>query len=86
MTGRHKVPDLGVGEHHEGNFRVYMRHKNQKLAEQFNAGETRGLLSTLFDGLVFFLDGHTDPPHEELRHLITLHGGQLDQYLTSRYD
>jgi hypothetical protein len=84
---QHLVKDVPLGEHHEGSFRVYMRHKIQKQHEQFNSPGSgdKGSASKLFEGLVFFINGYTEPPIDELRRLIHVHGGDVDTYETSRW-
>jgi len=91
--GRHIIPNISVGEHHGGSFRVYMQHKNSKLHDQFHqhtavassssGGDSRNA-STIFAGKVFTVNGRVDPPLEEIRRLVVDHGGQFDLYHTSR--
>ncbi|OQR94673.1 DNA repair protein REV1 [Achlya hypogyna] len=68
-----KAPSLSFGQ--------YMASKIRKLR-----GQNDGISSVdrLFAGIVVFVNGHTEPPKEELRRLVLLHGGQYEAYQTSR--
>lgn len=83
MQGRHILPNIAVGDHHNGSFRVYMQHKNAKLEDQFNV-QMDQRVSDIFQGKVFTVNGRVDPPLEEIRRLVVNHGGQFDLYQTSR--
>ena len=71
-------------EHHGGSFGNYMRQKIRKLYVQNNTTEKELVHSQIFQGMVFFINGHTNTPIEELRHLIKTHGGEVDVYESSR--
>ncbi|KAK0422003.1 hypothetical protein QR680_007307 [Steinernema hermaphroditum] len=58
-------------------FAQYMREKNRKLNEQINVGSVK---SDLFKGISIYVNGLTDPPALELRHLIVQHGGEYHTY------
>ncbi|EQC29887.1 hypothetical protein SDRG_12431 [Saprolegnia diclina VS20] len=68
-----KAPNLSFGQ--------YMASKIRKLRGQ---NDGIGRLDRLLDGVVIFVNGHTEPPREELRQLILQHGGQYEAYHTSR--
>ncbi|XP_046370490.2 DNA repair protein REV1-like [Haliotis rufescens] len=58
----------------------YMQAKMQKLNDQFNmAGGTSG--SDIFTGIHVYVNGYTKPSSDELRRLLTSHGGTFEQYL-----
>ena len=76
--------DISLGQHHGGSFGVYMRQKIAKLHIQFNESERDLIKSNIFKGMVFFINGYTEMPIEELRHIIRVHGGEVDTYETSR--
>lgn len=69
-----------VGSHHNGNAEVYMMHKISKLRDnnKFYANETK-----IFNKCVMFVNGVTNPPVEELRRLIGIHGGECVNYRVS---
>lgn len=68
-----------VGEHHDGSFQVYMAHKVTKLREIHGLDESEKL-SDIFKGCIMYVNGITDPPKEELRRLVSLHGGECIAY------
>ncbi|CCI43087.1 unnamed protein product [Albugo candida] len=72
-----------VGEHHEGDFDVYMSHKIQKLRHENDILRGSVLCSQLFTQIVIFVNGYTLPSKEELRRLIIQHGGDFEHYQTS---
>jgi DNA repair protein REV1 len=69
-----------VGQHHNGSGEVYMAHKISKL--QHVVGYE--VISHIFNGCYIFVNGYTDPPRNEVRRLVTMHGGNFDSYQTSR--
>jgi len=79
------VPPPLVGEPHGGDFGVYMQHKIQRLHAQLNekSGEEDVPISRIFEGMVFFINGFTPLPVEELRALVHEHGGHVAAYETS---
>lgn len=79
---RRSMPSIAVGEHHEGSFGVYMQHKISKLQRQHQASFTEdgAVVSRIFEGVVAYVDGLTDPPILELRRLLYVHGGTLEAY------
>src|SRR6056297_3266725 len=79
------VPPPLVGEPHGGDFGVYMQHKIQRLHAQLNekSGEEDVPISRIFEGMVFFINGFTPVPVEELRALVHEHGGHVAAYETS---
>ncbi|XP_069492793.1 DNA repair protein REV1 isoform X2 [Ambystoma mexicanum] len=63
----------------------YMAAKVQKLKEQFQSDapkqqNTDGDSSPIFSGVAIYVNGYTDPPADELRRLMMLHGGQFHVY------
>ncbi|OQR83087.1 hypothetical protein THRCLA_10988 [Thraustotheca clavata] len=58
-----------------------MASKIRKLRGQNQSIER---VSRVFEGVVIFVNGHTEPSKEELRQLILKHGGQFEAYQTSR--
>ncbi|CAH1257907.1 DNA repair protein REV1-like isoform X2 [Branchiostoma lanceolatum] len=65
--------------------RGYMAAKKRKLDEQFetdapNQVQKEGTRSNIFNGVVIYVNGWTDPPADELRRLMQVHGGRYDVY------
>ncbi|KAJ8253478.1 hypothetical protein GJAV_G00213390 [Gymnothorax javanicus] len=63
----------------------YMAAKVLKLDEQFRRDAPReklkeGASSEIFRGVAIYVNGYTDPPADELRRLMMLHGGQFHVY------
>ncbi|XP_041377375.1 DNA repair protein REV1-like [Gigantopelta aegis] len=56
----------------------YREAKKQKLHEQFHT-ENKG--STIFKGVAVYINGYTKPSSDELRRLLTLHGGRFEHFL-----
>lgn len=79
------LPQKRVGEHHDGQFGVYMSHKIQKLRRQ-NASVVQAAKTTkqLFRGVHIYVDGYTVPSKEELRQYVLMHGGGFEHYETAR--
>nr|CCA18314.1 DNA repair protein REV1 putative [Albugo laibachii Nc14]CCA18413.1 DNA repair protein REV1 putative [Albugo laibachii Nc14] len=73
-----------IGEHHDGDFGVYMSHKIQKLRQENETLRRSVLCSQLFAQIVIFVNGYTSPSKEELRRLIIQHGGDFEHYQTPR--
>lgn len=71
-----------VGTHHGGSFDVYMSHKVAKL-RNVHRGDDIEKQSRLFDGCVVYVNGVTNPPVEEIRRLVTIHGGECVNYRVS---
>lgn len=67
--------------HHGGSFSRYMELKNVKLREQFEAQAlSTGALSNIFQGVCIYVNGYTNPSHQELKQLMALHGGKFENY------
>ncbi|KAK9867787.1 hypothetical protein WJX84_002274 [Apatococcus fuscideae] len=73
--------------HHGGSFKKYMEGKNRKLREQFATEARSGAdevgdksSRTLLRGISIHVNGFTKPSHQELRHLMGLHGGRFEVY------
>lgn len=80
------LPQKRVGEHHDGQFGVYMSHKIQKLRRQ-NASVVQSATKAtkqLFRGVHIYVDGYTVPSKEELRQYVLMHGGGFEHYETAR--
>ncbi|XP_078589278.1 DNA repair protein REV1-like isoform X2 [Branchiostoma floridae x Branchiostoma japonicum] len=65
--------------------RGYMAAKKRKLDEQFetdapNQVQKEGTRSNIFNGVAIYVNGWTDPPADELRRLMQVHGGKYDVY------
>ncbi|RMX65532.1 hypothetical protein DD238_004915 [Peronospora effusa] len=76
-----------VGEHHDGEFSVYMSHKIQKLRAQNDSivsASLDGKVVDIFRGVCVYVDGYTVPSKEEIRRLMLLHGGTFEHYETNR--
>lgn len=69
-------------QHHGGSFGVYMANKITKLRDQFGTVQDEIRESNIFQGVVVYLNGRTEPPHEELRDLLHRHGGVVEGYQT----
>ena len=83
----HGYTDKRVGEHHAGDFGVYMSHKLQKLRgqnERFVSASRGSEPSRVFAGVHVYVDGYTLPSKEEIRELMLLHGGGFKHYDTGR--
>ncbi|CAI5739425.1 unnamed protein product [Hyaloperonospora brassicae] len=83
----HGDTDKRVGEHHDGDFGVYMSHKLQKLRgqnERFVSASRSAEPSRVFAGVHVYVDGYTLPSKEEIRELMLLYGGGFEHYDTSR--
>ncbi|KAG0321679.1 deoxycytidyl transferase [Dissophora globulifera] len=67
-----------------GDFGTYFRHKKQKL--QLQQDEIAALappdLAQIFEGIVVYVNGYTDPPIHEIRNMIVQRGGEFRQYLS----
>eukprot|EP01031_Cornospumella_fuschlensis_P051574 gene51574-63061_t len=63
--------------HHNGNFGVYFSNKIAKL-QTLHSSKT--VVSDIFRNCVVFINGITNPPIEEIRRLIGLHGGEALAY------
>src|SRR3546814_968695 len=79
------MPDVAVGEDHDGSFGVYMQHKVSKLQRQHHTAyvDQSGAVSSIFEGVVAYVDGLTDPSILELRRLLFVNGGVLEGYPVS---
>lgn len=69
-----------VGEHHGGSFRTYFAHKVTKLREQHQPNLNGDKNKQIFRGCIMYVNGLTELPIEELRRLISLHGGEHIMY------
>ncbi|XP_075380258.1 DNA repair protein REV1 isoform X3 [Mycteria americana] len=63
----------------------YMSAKVKKLEDQFRSDsaiqqQRDGNSSSIFSGVAIYVNGFTDPSADELRRLMTLHGGQYHVY------
>jgi hypothetical protein len=74
------MPQVGI--HHGGSFDVYMNHKVAKLRE-VHKGEEIVRQSTIFESCIIYVNGITNPPVEEIRRMVTLHGGEVVNYRVS---
>lgn len=72
-----------VGAHHNGNFHVYFSHKIQKL-EELHKRAPEEVVSNVFHHCYVHVNGATSPPLQDIRRLVTLHGGEFAAYKTSR--
>ena len=70
---------VSVGTHHGGNVQLYIAHKITKLREMHKPGASE-LAAPIFKDCIIFINGLTDPPVEELRRLIKMHGGECIMY------
>lgn len=71
-----------VGSHHDGSCSVYMMHKIAKLRELQSSSSTESSSNAaqIFTHCIMFVNGVTNPPVEELRRLVGLHGGEVVSY------
>lgn len=70
---------------HGGSFARYLVNKAIKQRQQFDKEERKRFdlgdpLSTLFSEICIFVDGHTTPSQQELKHLMALHGGGFESF------
>ena len=71
-------------DHHEGSFRMYAENKTMKVRHQFEferaamLGEGAAADGGIFEGTLAYVNGYTEPPPDELRRLIVLHGGRAE--------
>ncbi|KAF9188156.1 deoxycytidyl transferase [Haplosporangium sp. Z 11] len=67
-----------------GDFATYIKHKKQKL--QIQHDEVAALASPdipqIFEGVIIYVNGYTDPPIHELRNMIVQRGGEFRQFLS----
>ncbi|KAL5013110.1 hypothetical protein ScPMuIL_007380 [Solemya velum] len=78
--GRRQTPD---GWEEQGG---YMQAKRQKLQTQYGSTAPRKTAdseqkSEIFKGVAIYVNGYTKPSSDELKYLMTLHGGQFEHYL-----
>ena len=85
---RERACQKRVGDHHDGDFRVYMAHKIQKLRGRnesiVSASSFDGEVADIFRGVCVYVDGYTVPSKEEIRRLMLLHGGSFEHYETNQ--
>ncbi|XP_055946047.1 DNA repair protein REV1-like isoform X2 [Argiope bruennichi] len=66
----------------------YMAAKKQKLEMQFKEKKMLELIGVketkIFEGIGIFVNGYTDPPADELRRLMLIHGGTYYHYPSSK--
>lgn len=76
---------LQLGEHHDGDFGVYMAHKKAKLHENFAArySETDPGTARIFSSVSVYVNGYTAPSLEELKAIIGKGGGKVEHYLSA---
>ena len=72
---------------HGGSWARYFENKNAKFRRQFRDEELERFhleegqeKTSLFAGVAIFVNGHTVPSQQELRHLMALHGGGFEIY------
>lgn len=88
MEDKEKFPTRKIDEgeeskkHHDGSFGKYMEHKIQKLNEQFDNSNIKPI-SNIFRNISIHVNGLTRPSHQELKHLMALHGGRFNNYYSS---
>ncbi|BFF98873.1 DNA repair protein REV1 [Drosophila madeirensis] len=58
----------------------YFEAKKSKLEEQFAAASDPFRKSNLFQGISIFVNGLTDPPSNELKQIMMVHGGTFHHY------
>ncbi|CAF2051613.1 unnamed protein product, partial [Rotaria magnacalcarata] len=73
------------GDNGWGEWGGYMAAKKRKLEEQFdkdciNNIQQHERKSNIFNGISIFVDGHTEPPADELKKLMIEHGGIYHAY------
>ncbi|XP_064611055.1 DNA repair protein REV1-like [Liolophura sinensis] len=72
--------DLGNGFEEWGG---YMNAKKQKLADQFSCNRPRDETSSdIFKGVSIYVNGYTNPSSDKLKHLMNIHGGNYEHYLS----
>lgn len=88
--------ELDLGQQHGfGDYGTYLQNKlsKQKQADQKYvrwykkmAGEMgiQRTTSSIFEGCVVFVNGHTTPPLSEIHRLVIVHGGRFLSYLSSK--
>lgn len=82
-TVEEKSEGIAVGTHHGGNFHTYMSHKIQKLQELHHC-PVEEVISDIFMNCCMYVNGVTHPPLQDIRRLVTMHGGEFAAYKTSR--
>ncbi|KAJ1931474.1 deoxycytidyl transferase, partial [Linderina pennispora] len=98
VTGEHKEPEgadsmrlLGVEKAKEsgtvvpgfGDFHIYIGERKRKLAEQAEQRIAKlPAHEAIFSGIVFHINGYTQPSHYELKRLLIERGGQFLHYLS----
>ncbi|KAJ1988599.1 deoxycytidyl transferase [Coemansia spiralis] len=66
-----------------GDFRAYFQQRKHKLAEQAEAKAAKGpKYSLIFSGVIFHINGYTQPSHYELKSLLIERGGKFLHYLS----
>jgi DNA repair protein REV1 len=78
---------MGRRSDHKDEFSDYFQRKRLKLNKQFNQSSTeqpRDPESLFFSGVSVYCTGLTNPCHDDIRQLITAHGGQYQQYYYPR--
>ncbi|KAG0365282.1 deoxycytidyl transferase [Gamsiella multidivaricata] len=62
-----------------GDFATYFRHKKQKLQLQQEeiAAQAGPNLSQIFEGIVVYVNGYTDPPIHEIRNMVVQRGKRV---------
>ncbi|CAF1231440.1 unnamed protein product [Adineta ricciae] len=73
------------GDNGWGEWGGYMAAKKRKLEEQFDKDSSNNAKqlerkSNIFQGISIFVDGHTEPPADELKKLMMEHGGVYHAY------
>ncbi|RYH30201.1 hypothetical protein EON65_05850 [archaeon] len=69
-----------VVSHHNGDFGMYF---SQKIAKLQTLHTSSTVISDIFKNCVVYINGITNPPIEEIRRLVGLHGGQALAYRVS---
>lgn len=73
-----------VGSHHNGSIQTYLHHKYIKLHALNNqTAYSATSVSALFRQCNFHVNGRTNPPLQDIRRLVTLHGGEFSAIKTS---
>jgi DNA repair protein REV1 len=76
-----RIGKLGLRVDHVGNlqgFSDYMHAKQNKLNHQVHSNVVKK--SDIFKGISFFVDGLTHPPANDIRQMVTEHGGEYHHY------
>uniref|UniRef100_A0AC35FPC8 DNA repair protein REV1 n=2 Tax=Panagrolaimus sp. PS1159 TaxID=55785 RepID=A0AC35FPC8_9BILA len=76
-----RIGNLGLRVDHVGNlqgFSDYMHAKQNKLNHQVHSNVVKK--SDIFKGISFFVDGLTHPPANDIRQMVTEHGGEYHHY------